>query len=1583
MATPDTQLIISIETILKNLDRTLKGLSRVESQLRRIASIRPSGQEQQRQQASSFNRTADAAERLRIRQERLVVQSRELANRQERARQASERLRLSQERLTRAQANLAQAGAKLGAQQDAHVRAFRAIERAAGQFNRNLIAVGNSLRSVGQGFASFGATLSIAVSAPLAALGVTIVNAAVQMDSLRRGLTTIAGSAELASVQLARLTEIAKLPGIGFQEAIQGSIALQAVGFSANEAEKALIQFSNAVALTGGSREQLQTITVQLGQMAAQSKVLAADLKPIINAAPAVAVALRNAFGTVRSEEIQELGIQSKDFIDIMVRELGKLPRAAAGARNSFDNFRDSVFRAAATIGGSLLPALVRLADTFGPILTGLANAFAALPVPIQSLVLTVGALGIALGPMTFIFGQLVTGLGRVVVGFAQLNALGLLPTIANFRLLGRVMIGTASLAQGTAATAAAAAAGWATLGVAIIAVIGVAAAIATLSTRTKEHVETTEDQIRATEASLKILRAQQKVLSTVTKETEAVAGVSDELNTIYKSLNKESQGRVEELRREVGMTEALRREIGRLITAREGEQAVQAVTLAASVTDTAQQIQSLGQQLDVAISRIERLRKARESLAKTGRLPRDVADPLLSSIASVDTARQLEQIDSKIKELSSERLPELRQQSDEATASLAKQSDQLQQLEQATGKSTREILEQAKSYGLFKGDVDIAAQGIENFRKAQVSLQAALTGTTEELIRQRLELRKLSAPADEAQKQRRLLIDSAIDFARENSNTIDEAKKKLDEFAEKFPEVRKAIEDELKKRPIEEFLREITGQRKAGRGRSETSIRNAQEALAKALAEIAQASADQLAEIEQAKNNRLLQQNESNFQLQLIAYRQYLNERARLTSRNLQLEIDQQQRVVDAAQAERARFQRRLGQRLPPAERAKVRAGEAQAEEKVIRAQTRINELQERQRGITDELRQALAESAQQQLDDIRQLEIEYAELQGRIQDALNAQVVEQFRKRLKELTNAQEDLNLRLQLARETRDADTAEEIQRAKERNQREIDSITNQIRLRDGLAALAAAEQLVTNAKERQRLLEEQINFEVQFRGLSEEEAIRRRLEGERRLQQSLQLSRSIITDTIRQLTDLGITPPPELQKFVENLAREIQGLGELPFSEQFRLAEKEFNRLNDERLRRIADVERAVRNRDIAEAEGRILIKKINGEHVADLEAQLELLKRIAELSGQETLKRQAADTGEVVKDAKDKLADFGKQLRATSIDSFRDSFVQFFSDLRDQTTSAAEDFIAFLDRISARITEMIAENLGDKLLESIFGTRGKEGGILAAISRLFGLGGEGEAGAADIAAGGVKGATAGAAATTLATGATTAAAALTTGGATAGTAMSTGGIAAGASLSTGGVTASATLVSAITGAAAAFSAAVIAAGAAFAAAVAAAAASQAATGIAGSFASGDFLPAKPGGRIVKVAEAGHAEAVLTTDPRYAARQARILTRFLKETRGLAGRFRVPELAEGAFISPRQAEMNLLNSIDRQPLRLSRIPETAIAAPDRARNIRFIFLDDQRQIRNWMNSPEGDEVFVEKVVRNAPLIRRIK
>jgi hypothetical protein len=123
--------------------------------------------------------------------------------------------------------------------------------------------------------------------------------------------------------------------------------------------------------------------------------------------------------------------------------------------------------------------------------------------------------------------------------------------------------------------------------------------------------------------------------------------------------------------------------------------------------------------------------------------------------------------------------------------------------------------------------------------------------------------------------------------------------------------------------------------------------------------------------------------------------------------------------------------------------------------------------------------------------------------------------------------------------------------------------------------------------------------------------------------------------------------------------------------------------------------------------------------------------------------------------------------------------------------------------------------------------------------------------------------------------------------------------------------------------------------------------------------------------------MVHVVEGGYPEAVLTTDPKHATRQVGILRAYLQQTKGLFGR--IPKFEAGGFISRSDAEMGMLESIQRSTPSFQSIPNAALAT-NQPRNIRFVFLDDGRDVRNYVNSSEGEQVIVERLVRNTLMKR---
>jgi len=334
----------------------------------------------------------------------------------------------------------------------AEISGFRA---AMAQANRDL----KGLRQAGEAMKNVGTSLTQYVSAPLAAFGVLAVAASAKLDGLQRGLNAIttaelakSGAAGLNAMQTAtattteRLKElegIAKAPGIGFEQAVQGDIRLRAVGLSAGQSAKALKEFANAIATTGGGTSEFDRVTTQLSQLSAKGKVLSQDLRPIIEAAPAVSQALLKLYGTIDSEAISaslaKQGKSSQDFIAVLTDELAKLPRVTGGLANSFENLAQTATQSMAKFGDGISKALnlPAVTEKLSNGVEALGNSFASLSPATQGLVVGLAGIAAATGPVLVAVGTLGAALPAITAGFevlgvSSLAALGpLLPAAA------------------------------------------------------------------------------------------------------------------------------------------------------------------------------------------------------------------------------------------------------------------------------------------------------------------------------------------------------------------------------------------------------------------------------------------------------------------------------------------------------------------------------------------------------------------------------------------------------------------------------------------------------------------------------------------------------------------------------------------------------------------------------------------------------------------------------------------------------------------------------------------------------------------------------------------------------------------------------------------------------------------------------------------------------------------------------------------------------------------------------------------------------------------------------------------------
>lgn len=245
--------------------------------------------------------------------------------------------------------------------------------------------------------------------------------------------------------RLAELREVAKLPGLGFEQAVEGDLRLRNAGLGAERSAESLRQFGNALASAGKGAPELDRVTLALGQIATKGKISQEEINQLIEAGVNLAPILKQAFGTADTEQLQKAGITANQFFDAVNKGLAGLPRVSGGIGTAFENAADGIQRAAATVGLSFDKAfdIQGNLNAFGDFVGGLADRFAALDPSTQKLIFGLAGAAAAAGPLLVVIGGIGAALPAVTAGFGLLGvtsiaALGpILPIAAGVALAG------------------------------------------------------------------------------------------------------------------------------------------------------------------------------------------------------------------------------------------------------------------------------------------------------------------------------------------------------------------------------------------------------------------------------------------------------------------------------------------------------------------------------------------------------------------------------------------------------------------------------------------------------------------------------------------------------------------------------------------------------------------------------------------------------------------------------------------------------------------------------------------------------------------------------------------------------------------------------------------------------------------------------------------------------------------------------------------------------------------------------------------------------------------------------------------
>lgn len=277
-------------------------------------------------------------------------------------------------------------------------------------FERGLKSAEKSVNNFRRTVEGVGQDLTQALTVPLAALGGAALKSFADLEKASAGLTAVVGgNAAKAAEEIEKLRVTAQLPGLGFEEAIQASARLQAVGLSADQARATIEAYGNAVARSGGGRAEFDAAILALTQVASKGKVSAEEINQLNERIFEIRPALSSAFGTADSEQLQKLGVSAAEFIAKSTAELAKLERVQGGLSNAFENFGDSVRQSLASLGQEINKTfnVQGIIDRVSNALSRAVQIFKNLDDSTKQSIVRFGLFAAAIGPVFLGFGQL------------------------------------------------------------------------------------------------------------------------------------------------------------------------------------------------------------------------------------------------------------------------------------------------------------------------------------------------------------------------------------------------------------------------------------------------------------------------------------------------------------------------------------------------------------------------------------------------------------------------------------------------------------------------------------------------------------------------------------------------------------------------------------------------------------------------------------------------------------------------------------------------------------------------------------------------------------------------------------------------------------------------------------------------------------------------------------------------------------------------------------------------------------------------------------------------------------------------
>jgi tape measure domain-containing protein len=215
--------------------------------------------------------------------------------------------------------------------------------------------------AVGRMSAQFRSLKDILVGGAVGSFAVNIVGdmmqAAMQAEKLEAALSATTGNKLIGQQQMTDVKKLAAEIGLGVEKAAKTMIQFQSAGMGAADSMRFIKAGFNAVVATGGGDEEFKRVAYGIQQVLSAGRFLQEDINIIREALPTAGKLMKETFGANRAEDLQKLGISTREFVSGLVAAMEKLPQVGDTMLKQISRFQIGLDEMKATLGETLMPA--------------------------------------------------------------------------------------------------------------------------------------------------------------------------------------------------------------------------------------------------------------------------------------------------------------------------------------------------------------------------------------------------------------------------------------------------------------------------------------------------------------------------------------------------------------------------------------------------------------------------------------------------------------------------------------------------------------------------------------------------------------------------------------------------------------------------------------------------------------------------------------------------------------------------------------------------------------------------------------------------------------------------------------------------------------------------------------------------------------------------------------------------------------------------------------------------------------------------------------------------------------------------